>query len=51
MNAITSKNILHQGLNILSGSGTESDVKQKQVEAPRILGSMKPENTRSLDVY
>jgi putative transposase len=38
-----SKNILKQGLNILSGSGTESDIKQKQVEALSLEKSMKPE--------
>ena len=38
-----SKNILKQGLKILSGSGTESDVKQKQVEALPLGESMKPE--------
>ena len=39
-----SKNILKQGLKILSsGSGTESDVKQKQVKALSLDESMKPE--------
>jgi len=38
-----SKNILKQGLNILSGSGIESDIKQKQVEALPLGKSMKPE--------
>jgi putative transposase len=38
-----SKNILKQGLKILSGSGTESDIKQKQVEASSLDESMKPE--------
>jgi len=38
-----SKNILKQGLKILSGSGTESDIKQKQVEALSLDESMKPE--------
>jgi len=38
------KNILKQGLKILSsGSGTESDVKQKQVEALPLGESLKPE--------
>jgi len=53
------KNILTQGLKILSGSGIESDVKQKQVEPPKKyllrkskdlsckLGALKPE-TRDL---
>ena len=43
-----SKNILKQGLKILSGSGTESDIKQKQVEALSVDESMKPETTKSL---
>ncbi|NBP58069.1 transposase [bacterium] len=38
-----SKNILKQGLKILSGSGTDSDIKQKQVEALSLDESMKPE--------
>ena len=38
-----SKNILKQGLKILSGLGTKSDVKQKQVEALPLGESMKPE--------
>jgi len=38
-----SKNILKQGLKILSGSGIESDTKQKQVEALLLDKSMKPE--------
>jgi transposase len=38
-----SKNILKQGLIILSGSGIESDIKQKQVEALPLGESMKPE--------
>ena len=39
-----SKNILKQGLKIiLSGSGIESDIKQKQVEALPLGESMKPE--------
>jgi len=39
-----SKNILKQGLKIiLSGSGIESDIKQKQVEALSLDKSMKPE--------
>jgi len=37
------KNILKQGLKILSGSWIESDVKQKQVEALSLDESMKPE--------
>lgn len=36
-------NILKQGLNILSGYGTQSDTKQKQVEANSLELSMKPE--------
>jgi putative transposase len=35
------KNILKQGLNILSGSGVESDIKQKQMEALSLDESMK----------
>ena len=38
-----SKNILKQGLKILSGLGTNSDIKQKQVEALSLDKSMKPE--------
>ena len=38
-----SKNILKQGLKILSGSRIESDIKQKQVEALPLGESMKPE--------
>lgn len=39
-----SKNILKQGLKIiLSGSGTESDIKQKQVETLSLEKSVKPE--------
>jgi putative transposase len=38
-----SKNILIQGLKILSGLGTNSDIKQKQVEALPLGKSMKPE--------
>jgi transposase len=45
------KNILRQGLNLMSGSGIESDSKQKLEEAPALVGSMNPENTRSLVVY
>jgi putative transposase len=42
------KNILRQGLNILSGSGTESDVKQKPKEASmKLVESMSSETTRS----
>ena len=37
------KNILKQGLKILSGSGIESDIKQKQEEASSLDESMKPE--------
>jgi len=37
-----SKNILKQGLNILSGSGVDSDIKQKQAEAFSLEESMKP---------
>ena len=43
-----SKNILNEGLKILSGPGTESDIKQKQVEAISLEESMKPETTTSL---
>lgn len=42
------KNILKQGINILSGSGTESDVKQKPAEALRLRKSMKQESHESL---
>jgi transposase len=42
------KNILKQGLKILSGSWIESDVKQKQVEALSLDESMKPETHKSL---
>ena len=45
------KNILRQGLNIMSGLGTKSDSKQKRMEASELSESMKSENTRSLDVY
>jgi putative transposase len=45
-----SKNILKQGLKILSGLGTNSDIKQKQVEALSLDESMKPETTKSLPV-
>lgn len=38
-----SKNILKQGLKILSGSGIESDIKQKQVESFSLEEAMKPE--------
>lgn len=38
-----SKNILKQGLKILSGYGLESDIKQKQVEAFPLGQSKKPE--------
>ena len=37
------KNILKQGINILSGCGMQSDTKQKQVEANSLELSMKPE--------
>ena len=37
------KNILKQGLNSLSGSGMESDIKQKQMEAFPLGESVKPE--------
>ncbi len=37
------KNILNEGLNILSGCGTQSDINQKQVEASSIEESMKLE--------
>ena len=43
-----SQNILKQGLNVLSGSGTESDTKQKQVEALSLDESTKPEDHLSL---
>ncbi len=42
------KNILIQGINILSGSGTESDIKQKPVEALQLRKSMKQESHESL---
>lgn len=38
-----SKNILMQGLKILSGLGTNSDIKQKQVESLSLDEVMKPE--------
>jgi len=38
-----SKNILNQGLKILSGCGTQSDVKQKREEALSLDKSMNPE--------
>ena len=38
-----SKNILKQGLKILSGLGTNSDIKQKQVESSSLDEVMKPE--------
>ena len=37
------KNILKQGLKILSGLGTNSDIKQKQVESLSLDEAMKPE--------
>jgi len=43
-----SKNILKQGLKILSGSGIESDTKQKQVESLSLDEAMKPETHQSL---
>ena len=45
------KNILRQGLNIMSGLGTKSDNKQKRMEASVETESMKSENARSLVVY
>jgi putative transposase len=42
------KNILIQGLNILSGCGTQSDFKQKQQEASSIEESMNAETAKSL---
>ena len=42
------KNILIQGLNQSSGCGTQSDSKQKQVEASSMEESMKPETGMSL---
>ena len=47
-NAVSLKRL---GLNIMSGLGTKSDVKQKRMEASELSESMKSENTRSLDVY
>ena len=44
------KNVLTQGINILSGSGIESDIKQKPVEALRLRKSMKQESQPSLVV-
>jgi len=41
-------NIHKQGLNIMSGLGTKSDTKQKQVEASTLVESTKPETTKSL---
>jgi putative transposase len=41
-------NILIQGLNQRSGCGTQSDSKQKQVEASSIEESMKPETEQAL---
>jgi len=43
-----SKNILKQGLKILSVSGIESDIKQKQVESLPLGESMKPETHKFL---
>ena len=45
-----SKNILKQGLKILSGSGIESDIKQKQEEASPLGESVIPEAQPSLVV-
>jgi putative transposase len=45
-----SKNILKQGINILSGYGIESDIKQKQVEALPMGESVNPEARPSLVV-
>ena len=46
------KNILRQGLNIMSGLGIKSDIKQKREEAlVNLAGSMSHENTPSLVVY
>ena len=42
------KNILIQGLNILSGCGTQSDTKQKQQEASSIEESANAEPAKSL---
>jgi putative transposase len=42
------KNILKQGINLLSGSGIESDVKQKPVEALWLRKSVKQESQESL---
>jgi putative transposase len=38
------KNILQQGLKVLSGLGAKSDVKQKPEEALTLVGSMSPED-------
>ena len=45
-----SKNILKQGINILSGYGIESDIKQKQEEALSLDKSVIPESQPSLVV-
>lgn len=45
-----SKNILKQGINILSGNGIESDIKQKQEEALPLGKSVIPEAQPSLVV-
>jgi putative transposase len=45
-----SKNILKQGINILSGYGIESDIKQKQEEALPLGESVIPESQPSLVV-
>ena len=43
------KNILRQGMNIMSGLGTKSDSKQKPMEAlGSLTKSMKSETTKSL---
>jgi transposase len=46
-----SKNILKQGINILSGYGIESDIKQKQEEALPLGESVIPEAKPSLVVW
>jgi putative transposase len=40
------KNILQQGLKVLSGLGAKSDVKQKPEEAPTLVGSVSPGDIR-----
>jgi putative transposase len=44
------KNILQQGLKVLSGSGAESDIKQKPEEASAAAESMSPEDVQPLVV-